>query len=189
LLASLIVDELETRKKSASDLLSSKDSFTGGLHLAARANRALKTPTTARKLGLELRKIRIGASKVTGSIEIHVPLASGNIQETAANERYADPGGFLFRLKIQLPTWLSWRIVDSAVYQTQIGWTQNLRTYNIYHTHGEPYQKAVSAIRSDDLAKLQQHFAERVLTPLDQWQVPESSRTLLDVSTLLLPVA
>ncbi|KAB5518186.1 hypothetical protein GE09DRAFT_1259576 [Coniochaeta sp. 2T2.1] len=116
---------------------------------------------------------------VTGVVEIEVPVSASHGHSMGQKPT---SGQLVFGLKIQLPSWLSWRILDSSLYQSQIGWTQHFRTYNIFGLGPDtPFQKAQTTLRHDDVETFKRYFADRVLTPYDRWLV---GPTLLNMAIL-----
>lgn len=195
LLASLIVDELEARNSfnstSQAQQVLQRTQPPDELQLRATPTRAYETRSrTPIRRGMQTpRIIRLGLPEVTGSITIKVPLPANHEQNTQnADER------FMFRLILQLPTWVSHAVLDSSMYRSQCGWTHQLRTYHVFQGWDSPWDfKSVSdAVENDDLELLLQHFENRVLTPFDEkeWCTHDGityADNLLTVSFTLLP--
>ncbi|OIW26931.1 hypothetical protein CONLIGDRAFT_492708 [Coniochaeta ligniaria NRRL 30616] len=197
LLASLIVDELEARKSSSSSSLTCQvltAEHPDPYPTAAGDASVTRTRNKGRAAVATRPAMRLGLQKVTGLIEIQVPVSVSPGRDTRQSNEDTDGEVLLFGVKIQLPSWLSSRILDSAVYQTHVGWTHDLRTYNTlrgtlddYFQKGTPWERATKAMKRDDLVMLRQLFASRVLTPFDEYQITwwdgtTSQETLLDLA-------
>ncbi|KAB5575317.1 hypothetical protein GE09DRAFT_591201 [Coniochaeta sp. 2T2.1] len=182
LLASLIVNELEARKQSASRLSPATPSTRQHpqLHaISCAAAGALPVISGAERGPEKLHRIRLGLRRVTGVVEIEIPVSASHGNSTGQKPT---SGQLVFGLKIQLPSWLSWRILDSSLYQSHIGWTQHFRTYNIFGLGPDtPFQKGQTNLRHDDVETFKRYFADRVLTPYDRWRV---GLTLLNMAIL-----
>lgn len=184
LLASLIVDELMARNQSSSMPLICQTPTAVPRAAKVAATRNVR-PARARGAGRRPAQavLRLGLPEVTGLIEIRVPFRGQGTQQ-AGDTDCEDGERFLFGLKIQLPSWLSSRILGSAVRQSHCGWTHELRTSNI-HRWGDDFWIHVGAMDGlwdDDVLLFQRHFQDRVLTPFDQVETCGLSYNLLDVS-------
>jgi len=175
LLAVLIADELEARNQARCSPLTHQALLpnTGGQQTPLAKD--TKSTTAKRAAGASEALIRLGLPGVTGMVEIQMPLRNQRTRPSGDMDLPEDES-LLFGLKIQLPSWLSSRIVDSTVYQSHSGWTHHLRTYNIYprRQHNPIYDDIVqSALKNDDLRLIQQQFQNRILAPFDRFTASE----------------
>lgn len=73
------------------------------------------------------------------------------------------------RIKVTLPRWWSSKVIETLVYRSQVGWSQLLRTRNVFPRFGERNFRSIRIIRDGDLEALVKQFDQRQLAPGDEF--------------------
>lgn len=89
---------------------------------------------------------------------------------------------YTWRLRVQVPSWITSRALELAGLRAPDGWKFSLRAYNTIL--GEAARKAIGFARSSNIQGLQDLFASKQASPFDRL---EDGSTLLHVSTLSIP--
>lgn len=112
-----------------------------------------------------------GVAFLTGVIELFI-LSNEECQEQRKErlQTRAENERALFRIRLHMPTWISLRVFDSIVHDSQIGWTQHLSIYMIYEQNSDEWGRVKDCIQNDDASTLLHLFQTRVIRPYDHIQ-------------------
>lgn len=109
----------------------------------------------------------LGVPWLTGMIEIRRPKEVDTAHKNFQDDKTVAGEGPLIGMRIYLPTWLSFKIVDSVVRQSQFVRTFHLRSFNVHPVRSQAWSLATAAITADDVGMLHRLFENRALTPFD----------------------
>lgn len=141
---------------------------------------SIQTPRTSWTFGLPF---------ATGAIQFErlvIQQSNSDLSECKTTEEIVVHSPPAVRVKVVLPRWLSYKVLDMVTWKAQIGWKQHLRVKNIYPVlefrdrcmWPTPFNRATDEICFGSLDQLRSQFENREITP---WDEDSNGTTLLTV--------